>query len=218
MSNISLRVQAYQWLKKKIITLEYAMGSPLVENELCQDLGMGRTPVREAVQQLASEGLVYILPRKGCFVSNINLWEFENLLDARIMLETHVVRKLAGIISQEQIEKLQSLFNDVPALIQQRDIDALLKIEREFHQGLVTLLDNPYLDAIAENIYDLVTRTWYLSFRRRSQDDLASTLQENLDILEKLARNDAEAAEEAVREHVISFKNKVLIRPNVQRT
>ncbi len=213
MSNISLRVQAYQWLKKKIITLEYAMGSHLVENDLCRELGMGRTPVREAVQQLASEGLVNILPRKGCFVSNINLWEFENLLDARIMLETHVVRRLAGIINPEQIAKLRALFDDVPALIKQRDIDALLTIEREFHQGLVTLLDNPYLDTIAENIYDLVTRTWYLSFRRRSQDDLASTLQENLDILERLEQNDADAAEEAVREHVISFKNKVLIRP-----
>jgi DNA-binding GntR family transcriptional regulator len=215
MSNISLRVQAYQWLKKKIITLEYAMGSHLVENDLCRELGMGRTPVREAVQQLASEGLVNILPRKGCFVSNINLWEFENLLDARIMLETHVVRRLAGIINSEQIATLRALFDDVPALIKRRDIDALLTIEREFHQGLVTLLDNPYLDAIAENVYDLVTRTWYLSFRRRSQDDLASTLQENIDILEKLEQNDADAAEEAVREHVVSFKNKVLARPQL---
>ena len=215
MSNISLRVQAYQWLKKKIITLEYAMGSHLVENDLCRELGMGRTPIREAVQQLASEGLVNILPRKGCFVSNINLWEFENLLDARIMLETHVVKRLADIITPDQIDTLRALFVDVPVLIQRRDIDALLKIEREFHQGLVTLLDNPFLDAIAENIYDLVTRTWYLSFRRRSQDDLASTLQENLDILDKLAQNDADAAEEAVRSHVISFKNKVLIRPQV---
>jgi DNA-binding GntR family transcriptional regulator len=215
MSNISLRVQAYQWLKKKIITLEYAMGSHLVENDLCRELGMGRTPIREAVQQLASEGLVNILPRKGCFVSNINLWEFENLLDARIMLETHVVRRLAEMISPKQIETLRALFDDVPELIGDRDIDALLKIEREFHQGLVTLLDNPYLDAIAENIYDLVTRTWYLSFRRRSQDDLASTLQENLDILDALARNDADAAEQAVRSHVSSFRNKVLIRPQV---
>lgn len=215
MSNISLRVQAYQWLKKKIITLEYAMGSHLVENDLCRELGMGRTPIREAVQQLASEGLVNIIPRKGCFVSNINLWEFENLLDARIMLETHVVKRLAEIITSDQIDTLRALFADVPALIQKRDIDALLMIEREFHQGLVTLLDNPFLDAIAENIYDLVTRTWYLSFRRRSQDDLASTLQENLDILDKLAKNDADAAEEAVRSHVISFKNKVLIRPQV---
>ncbi len=210
MSNVSLRVQAYQWLKQKIITLEYAMGSTLVEQDLCKELGMGRTPIREALQQLSSEGLVNVLPRKGYYVSNVNFWEFENLLDARLMLETHVVRKLSGIISEQQVTALRDLFEDVDELIARRDIDALLKIEREFHQGLVTLLDNPYLDAIAENVYDLVTRTWYLSFRMRTQDDLASTLQENLDILDQLAQNNPDAAENAVRNHVQSFKNKVL--------
>jgi DNA-binding GntR family transcriptional regulator len=157
--------------------------------------------------------LATIRPRKGTFVSNINYWDFENLLNARVMLETHVVRELAAIVSPEQAQKLRALFDEVPTLIQQSDIDALLTIERDFHQGLVTLLDNPYLDAIAENIYDLVTRTWYLSFRRRGKDDLASTLQENLHILEKLEQGDADAAEKAVREHVTNFRNKVLHRP-----
>ena len=210
MSNISLRVQAYQWLKKKIITLEYDMGKILVEQDLCKELGMGRTPVREALQQLSSEGLVNVLPRKGYFVSNVNFWEFENLLDARIMLETHVVRKLSGKISAVQVAALRDLFSNVDELVAQLDIDALLKIERDFHQGLVTLLDNPYIDAIAENIYDMVTRTWYLSFRMRTQDDLAATLEENLDILDKVAQNSPDAAENAVRSHVQSFKNKVL--------
>ena len=210
MSNISLRVQAYQWLKKKIITLEYDMGKILVEQDLCKELGMRRTPVREALQQLSSEGLVNVIPRKGYFVSNVNFWEFENLLDARIMLETHVVRKLSGKISAVQVAALRDLFSNVDELVAQLDIDALLKIERDFHQGLVTLLDNPYIDAIAENIYDMVTRTWYLSFRMRTQDDLAATLEENLDILDKVAQNDPDAAENAVRSHVQSFKNKVL--------
>ncbi len=214
MSNISLRVKAYQYLKRKIITLEYPLGGALIENELCRELGMGRTPVREAVQQLASEGLVNILPRKGTFVSNINLPDFEKLLDARIMLETHVVRELAGSIQPEQIEKLHSLFGNVPALIARHDLEALLTIEREFHQGLVALLNNPYLNNIAENIYDLVTRTWYLSFRRRDKEDLAFTLQENLDILKKIEQNNADSAENAVREHVMSFRNKVMHRPD----
>jgi len=209
MSNISLRIQAYQCLKKKIITLEYAMGSALVENDLCHELAMGRTPVREAIQQLASEGLVTILPRKGTFVSNINYVDFENLLESRVMLEVHVARKLAGSITKEQVESLHVLFTDVPALIKQHNLDELLRIERQFHQGLVALLDNPYLDAIAERVYNLVTRTWYLSFRRRSKDDLAVTLRENLIILEKLEQGNADAAEKAVRDHVVSFKNKV---------
>ncbi len=210
MSNQTLRLQAYHWLKKKLITLEYPMGSTLVVKDLCQELGMGRTPVREAIQQLASEGLISILPRKGIVVSNINYLDFENLLEARMMLEVHVARQLAGSIRLEQVEKMYSLFGNVAALIKQGDIDALLTIERQFHQGLVVMLDNQYLDAMADRIYDLVTRTWYLSFRRRSPDNLAFTLQENLVILEKLEQGDANAAEKAVREHILDFKNQVL--------
>ena len=96
MSNKTMRDQAFQWLKKKIITLEYPMGSALVENDICQALGMGRTPVREAIQQLAAEGLVSILPRKGTFVSNVSFWDFEKLLETRVMLETHVAKQLAA--------------------------------------------------------------------------------------------------------------------------
>jgi DNA-binding GntR family transcriptional regulator len=213
MSNTTMRDQAFLWLKKKIITLEYPMGSALVENDVCRELGMGRTPVREAIQQLAAEGLVSILPRKGTFVSNVSFWDFEKLLEARIMLETHVVRQLAVSITPEQVTNLKSLFDDVPSLLQQRNLEELLKIDRKFHQGLVALLDNPYLDSIAEHIYDLVTRTWYLSFRKRSQDDLALTLQDHLEILGNLEQGRADAAEGAVRNHVLNFKNKVFQQP-----
>lgn len=204
-----MRDQAFHWLKKKIISLEYPMGSALVENDVCRELGMGRTPVREAIQQLAAEGLVSILPRKGTFVSNISFWDFEKLLETRLMLETHVVRELANSITPEQVTKLRSLFDEVPSLLKQGNLGELLKIDRKFHQQMVAMLDNPYLDSIAEHIYDLVTRTWYLSFRKRSQDDLALTLQDHLEILNKLEQGRADAAEEAVREHVLNFKHKV---------
>lgn len=208
-----MRDQAFHWLKKKIITLEYPMGSALMENDVCRELGMGRTPVREAIQQLAAEGLVSILPRKGTFVSNVSFWEFEKLLETRIMLETHVVRELAVSITPEQVKNLKSLFDDVPGLLQQRNLKKLLNIDRKFHQGLVALLDNPYLDSIAEHIYDLVIRTWYLSFRKRSQDDLALTLQDHLEILKNLEQGNADTAEKAVRNHVLNFKNKVFQQP-----
>ncbi|MFW2366498.1 MAG: GntR family transcriptional regulator [Desulforhopalus sp.] len=209
MSNKTMRDQAFQWLKKKIITLEYPMGSALVENDVCHELGMGRTPVREAIQQLAAEGLVSILPRKGTFVSNISFWDFEKLLETRLMLETHVVRELANSITPEQVAKLRSLFDEAPSLLKDRNLEELLKIDRKFHQELVAMLDNPYLDSIAEHIYDLVTRTWYLSFRKRSKDDLALTLQDHLEILDKLEQGRADAAEEAVRAHVLNFKHKL---------
>ncbi len=216
-----MRQVAYDWLKKQIITLDFPMGSCLVENTLCRDLGMGRTPIREALQQLAAEGLVTILPRKGIFVSNINFTDFENLIEVRIMLETHVVRRLArnrmlvGGVDPDRLEQIRALFDNVAELVEAGDIDALLVIERKFHQGLVALLNNPLLDDLAEHIFDLVTRTWYLSFKNRTKKDLAETLQENLDVFEKVCQGDAQAAEDAIVEHVMNFRSKVFHQPNV---
>ncbi|SHI07980.1 DNA-binding transcriptional regulator, GntR family [Desulfofustis glycolicus DSM 9705] len=216
-----MRQVAYDWLKKQIITLDFPMGSCLVENTLCRDLGMGRTPIREALQQLAAEGLVTILPRKGIFVSNINFTDFENLIEVRIMLETHVVRRLArnrmlvGGVDPDRLEQIRALFDNVAELVEAGDIDALLVIERKFHQGLVALLNNPLLDDLAEHIFDLVTRTWYLSFKNRTKQDLAETLQENLDVFEKVCQGDAQAAEDAIVEHVMNFRSKVFHQPNV---
>lgn len=221
MPNKSMRQVAYDWLKKQIITLDFPMGSCLVENTLCRDLGMGRTPIREALQQLAAEGLVTILPRKGIFVSNINFTDFENLIEVRIMLETHVVRRLArnrmlvGGVDPDKLEQIRALFDNVAELVEAGDIDALLVIERKFHQGLVALLNNPLLDDLAEHIFDLVTRTWYLSFKNRTKQDLAETLQENLDVFEKVCQGDAQAAEDAIVEHVMNFRSKVFHQPNV---
>jgi DNA-binding GntR family transcriptional regulator len=209
----TLKNKAYSWLKKKIITLKLPMGSALVESELCRELNMGRTPVREALQQLESEGLVSILPRKGSFVSNISFVDFEKLLDVRIMLETHVVKRLAGSITIEQIAHLQSLFININEQIDNRDVDQLLSIDRQFHQGLVTLLDNSYLDSIAENLYDLVARTWYLSFQNRNQDGLANTVQDHIELLELLEKGDAEASDKMVRDHVQNFRKKVFLQP-----
>lgn len=216
-----MRRIAYDWLKKQIISLDFPMGSCLVESTLCQELDMGRTPVREALQQLASEGLVTILPRKGIFVSNINFTDFENLIEVRIMLETHVVRRLArnrvlvGGVDPDRLQQIRALFDNVADLVEAGDIDALLVIERKFHQGLVALLNNPLLDDLAEHIFDLVTRTWYLSFKNRTKQDLAETLQENLDVFEKVCQGDAQAAEDAIVEHVMNFRSKVFHQPHV---
>ncbi|MBE0584676.1 MAG: GntR family transcriptional regulator [Desulfofustis sp.] len=221
MSNKSMRRIAYDWLKKQIISLDFPMGSCLVESTLCQELDMGRTPVREALQQLASEGLVTILPRKGIFVSNINFTDFENLIEVRIMLETHVVRRLArnrvlvGGVDPDRLQQIRALFDNVADLVEAGDIDALLVIERKFHQGLVALLNNPLFDDLAEHIFDLVTRTWYLSFKNRTKQDLAETLQENLDVFEKVCQGDAQAAEDAIVEHVMNFRSKVFHQPHV---
>jgi DNA-binding GntR family transcriptional regulator len=122
---------------------------------------------------------------------------------------------LVGGIDPDRLEQIRALFDNVAELVEAGDIDALLVIERKFHQGLVALLNNPLLDDLAEHIFDLVTRTWYLSFKNRTKQDLAETLQENLDVFEKVCQGDAQAAEDAIVEHVMNFRSKVFHQPNV---
>ncbi len=107
------------------------------------------------------------------------------------------------------MEQLRHLFDSVPELAEKRDIDALLSIDRKFHQELVALLDNPYLMMIADRVYDLVTRTWHLSFNKRTRDDLLKTAQDHIDIIDAIVRGDVQGGEDAVRKHIFNFRNKV---------
>lgn len=209
MSNKTLKSQAYELLKNKIITLEYPMGSHMYEADLCKETGFGRTPVREAIQQLQTEGLVYIRPKKGTFVSSIDLFDFEKLLESRIMLETYVVHQLAGAMPKKELKRFRSFFDDVPLMIEKMDIGGLLKVERKFHEELVYLLENRYLNTIADRIYDLVARTWHISFKKRSAASLKETLDDHLEILDALENGDPQTAEKVVLKHIYDFKRKV---------
>ncbi|MGD8561595.1 MAG: GntR family transcriptional regulator [Desulfarculaceae bacterium] len=209
----TLRETAYQALKHKIVTLEYEMGRQLVEQELCDDLGIGRTPVREALQQLSREKLIVIIPRKGMFVSDINAWELQRLVEARTMLEVYCARAAAQLISKQQVKDLKKLFAKAPALAADRKIIELLDIDRQFHEGIVAVLDNPFIAEMARRVYDLLARTWHLSFHRRSVKEILNTVQEHLEIIEALDSGDPRRAEEAVLNHVEQYGNKVLQKP-----
>ena len=93
------RQQAYEKIKRAIVTLRFEMGKNINEQDLCQELNLGRTPVREALQLLASEGLVTIFPRKGVYVSHVSLEDFQKIYETRLMVETYCISEAAHKIS-----------------------------------------------------------------------------------------------------------------------
>ena len=213
MSKELLREKAYRALRQKIITLEYKMGQHLAENELSSQLNIGRTPTREAIQQLAREGLLVIIPRKGVYVSDISMREFQKLMQTRTMLELYCIREAVKVITPDKLKYLRNLFSNGRTLAQQRDISQLLDIDRNFHQGIVYLLDNPYINEMATRVYDLILRTWYLSFETRTIEELNKTVDEHLSILDALKAGDEAFAEQAVLSHLEQFQNKVFQKP-----
>jgi GntR family transcriptional regulator, rspAB operon transcriptional repressor len=205
MQNKSLRQKAYERIKKAIVTLRFEMGKSLNEKELSSEFKLGRTPIREALQQLANEGLVVIVPRKGAYVSTLSLADFQKLLDTRVMLETHCARRASTRITGETLHGLRDLMSGMEPLIAARDIDALLSIDRQIHMAVVRGLENEYIEQIASQLYDRVARLWYLSFKNLDEPELRARLLSHRLIIDALDRRDPDAAEEAVRNHIEMF-------------
>lgn len=209
--------KAYALLKRKIVTLEYPVGAQLVEQDVCRELGIGRTPVREALQRLASEKLVTIIPRRGIFVSQINLWELQRLIEARQMIDVFCARTAAGIMSPPNILLLRGIFDGVEQLVADRCIEKLLELDRRFHLSIVALVDNPFIQEVAEKIYDQLMRTWFLSFSRRTNEEIRETVREHLAIVDALEAGEPEAVERAVLRHLESYRRKVMEQGAVDR-
>jgi len=205
-----LRDRAYALIKQKIVTLEYPIGRQLVEQDICEELGIGRTPVREALQRLAAERLITIIPRRGMFVSQINLWELQRLIETRVMIDVFCARTAAVIRSQAQVDALRALFDDAEQKVIERRIPELLEIDRRFHLGIVAIVDNPLISEIAEKIYDQLMRTWFLSFSRRTTEEIRETVREHMAIVNALEAGQSEAAEREVLRHLESYRRKVL--------
>jgi DNA-binding GntR family transcriptional regulator len=125
------------------------------------------------------------------------------------MLESYCVRASAERISDEQIEWLRSILSGYDDLIEKRDIDALLDIDRKFHMGVVQCLDNRYIEQIANQIYDQVTRLWYLSFTSRTENELKVSARSHLDILEALAVRDPDLAAKTNQRHLVNFAEQI---------
>jgi len=210
MQNKLLRQKAYERIKKAIVTLRFEMGKNLNEKELSSEFKLGRTPIREALQQLANEGLVVIVPRKGAYVSTVSFADFQKLLDTRIMLETHCARRASTRISRETLGGLRDLMSGMEPLIAVRDIDALLSIDRQIHMAVVRGLDNEYIEQIASQLYDRVARLWYLSFKNLDEPELRTRLLSHQLIIDALDRRDPDTAEKEVRNHIEMFVERMV--------
>lgn len=207
--NKSLRQKAYERIKKAIVTLRFEMGKSLNEKELSSEFKLGRTPIREALQQLANEGLVVVVPRKGVHVSTLSLADFQKLLDTRIMLETYCARRAAARITDERLDQLRKLLIEIEPLVAAKDVDGLLTIDRQIHMAVVTSLDNEYIEQIASQLYDRVARLWHLSFKNMDGTELRTRLLSHRKIIDALNDRDPDAAEKAVKHHIDQFVERI---------
>ncbi len=204
---LSLGDTAYEELKRRIITLQYPPGSYLNEAQLCKDLVIGRTPVHQAVNRLALEGMINIIPRKGNIVRPVSLEDALAVFEVRLLLEPACVEMAAERASMDEIEAMDRLLEPAERLSARRDIEALMNIDKEFHILLAQCARNKVLEQTLMRLHERSLRFWFISLS--DQDHVANVVDEHRDIVESLRRRDGAAARKLMRTHIESARDRI---------
>jgi len=204
----SQSAEAYARLREKIITLELPPASPVDEAALMDELGFGRTPLREALQRLALDNLVVIYPRRGTFIADLNPDDLQKIFELRLELEPFAARLAAERASAEEIAALAALFADADAFLHAGDPDRLIKLDHQAHRLLAQAAHNEFLEETLERLYGHVLRLWYVSLHKVSR--LREAIDEHRDILAAVKARDGERAADLMRAHVAGFQSRFL--------
>lgn len=198
--------RAYRTIREKIIRLEYAPGELLVESGLAEELGTGRTPVREALKMLACENLVVIIPQRGIYVADISLTDLQEIAELRLAVEGLAAQLAAQRITPQQLERLRSLTHQLVHTAPD-DVEKLMEIDRQFHLTVAEAAGNKHLADVIVNLYDKSLRLWRLALTRVGA--LASSIERHEELLDALEYGNAAKAAEIMQEHVRDFHRRM---------
>jgi DNA-binding GntR family transcriptional regulator len=191
----TLTDQAYRLIEEQIVTLRLKPGDVLSEQMLSATCKIGRTPIREALQRLAHEGLVIILPRRGILVSDLNPRNQLLVLEVRRELERLLSRAGADRASKEQRERLQDIARGMDRAAKANDDIAFMRLDRELNRLVVEAAHNTYAARSMKLLQGLSRRFWYMHYRQAADLPLCARLHANQ--ARAIARGDADAAARA---------------------
>ena len=187
--------RAYERLVHKITRLEAEPGSVLVERDLMQEFGIGRTPIREALQRLAREGLVLILPRRGILVSEINVKNQLELLAVRRELERLMARLCAKRVSAPELAYFLQLADDMETAAERDDDVGFMRLDRRLNVLIAKGCRNEYALRSMGLMAGLSRRFWYRHYKEALDLPLCARLHAGL--ARAIGKGDAEAAAQA---------------------
>jgi len=191
----SLTDRAYAEIEEMIITLKLAPGSAVSELDLSAHLGIGRTPIREALQRLARERLVSIFPRRGIIVTEINVAGQLRLLEVRRELERLIARSAARRATDDERERFRALAVAFEAAAKANDDVTFMRIDRDFNVLCSAASHNEFAAGAMSLMHSLSRRFWYLHYKQAA--DMPLTAKLHADIARAIAAGDEERAAKA---------------------
>jgi len=191
----TLTETAYHKIEERIVTLKLLPGEVLSEARLVSSLGIGRTPIREALQRLAREGLVVIMPRRGVVVSEINVKKQLELLLVRRELERLMAQLAARRAITDERERFARIAADMRATVKTNDDVGFMRLDGELNDILSEACRNAYAQGAMSLMQGLSRRFWYVHYKQVL--DLPKCASLHADLADAIASGDEEAAAQA---------------------
>ncbi|WP_415947449.1 GntR family transcriptional regulator [Streptomyces sp. KLOTTS4A1] len=192
--------RVYQHVKQAVLERRYEGGTLLTEGELAADVGVSRTPVREALLKLEVEGLIRLYPKKGALVLPVSAQEIADVVETRLLVEEHALRKAVPAPPQ-LIARLEELLAQQREQAAAGDYTAAAHSDRCFHAEIVRSGGNEILSRLYDQLRDRQLRMG-IAVMHSHPDRTAKTLAEHSEILQALRAGEAETAVAAVHRHI----------------
>jgi DNA-binding GntR family transcriptional regulator len=211
---LTLKQHAYKIIRDKLNSGEMSAGSRLSDDALSKEIGISRSPIREAISQLASEGLVEYRPRCGAFVKSLSRRDMEELYEVRGALEGFAAARAATLASEEQIAELERCHRDVLAIAQKdrkatkqgasldrNAVGRFLSADMQFHLHILQAAGNKRLLEMVEDCKILI-RVFGHSLIKLDKQLIEQSAEQHARIIDALRRRDADAARDLVMSHI----------------
>lgn len=203
-----LREIVYEQLKMQIMTGKITPGTRMMEVELAEEMGVSRTPVREAIRKLEKESLVTIEPRKGAYASEISVKDMVDTLEVRQDLEGLAAALATERMSQEQLKELNEISQKYSRAIKENDTEKIIQYDEMFHKYIVSCSGNKTLIQISKTVQELALRFRYLYYDDFSRYENMPV--EHKQIIDAITGGDGNKARLTADNHVKKLKEFVI--------
>ncbi|WP_010530521.1 GntR family transcriptional regulator [Lentibacillus jeotgali] len=198
----------YETLKKKIMEGDLPSNTPLVEEKLAKEYQMSRTPIREAIRQLAQDGLVDFFPRRGALVKEITIKDLEEIFTVREALEGISARIAASVINEQKITLLQEVLEKADQELENGDKEQSFELGKKLHEIVLDVAGSNKILTIVSDFENQIQRYHYFSYHIPGRLELSN--KEHWEIFEAVQARNGELAEQRMRKHIKGTKESII--------
>jgi len=203
-----LREIVFETLREAILTGQLKAGERLMEVQLAEEMGVSRTPVREAIRKLELEGLVVMIPRKGAYVADISTKDIADVFEIRSALEALAAALACERITEDELEELERLLVKIAECAEKNDLETLVQLDTQFHDILYRASRNDRLVQIINNLREHIQR--FRTSSLATPGRMRETVEEHKALVEAISSRNVELAQRLAQEHIENAENRLL--------